>query len=419
MTTRREFLQSLPALGQALGATAAPQQIQITDLDNLPIRPERPPIYFVSPHCIVRGLSHGTPGQFVQLLTRRRDRGWVIGTGVATPRRSTGGLLTWALPLDIEDGPQTVAAILVDEPMPAGLVVTGARWLQLIAQSESFEVSSEGFERSRLRILEVGGQVPVSGDPVPVGAFEEIRIRTEGLPLGCIINTLIEPADGDRVWVGDRLHVTRDLILWANGYFGSSIGDASAKGERDIHAPFWLSCVATALPLPRRIDGITPREWLALNRFIRAASPKVSLVRAILPTQAEIRITKLGLSNDGVRYLAPRYTRIEGLFAAGQRYRPLRPEIITLLTRAADSSGRWTVAGATNLKGNRAVFTISAADLLPTNASAERDSLIAIAVASYVPFDPTRPVTEADIGARQFALSKEVHYRLMASRRQP
>jgi hypothetical protein len=128
-----------------------------------------------------------------------------------------------------------------------------------------------------------------------------------------------------------------------------------------------------------------------------------------------VRITRIGMSNDGTHWLTSPIERVEGTFAAGPRYIPTSREIITLLVRASTEKN-WHVAGAEYLTKNRAYWMLPAADLQPTKANNDTE-FIAIAVVSFHAFDPSQPVAESDLRTRRVAISDEVRYRLLQSRR--
>jgi hypothetical protein len=214
-------------------------------------------------------------------------------------------------------------------------------------------------------------------------------------------------------WPMDQLEVTRETTLTSNAYFGRSDLVSSVKKYIDIHAGFQVNAVATAIPLPVRPEGIKAPEWVHLNRFIRATSPAVSVVRAVLPDQVRVRLVKLGLTNDGTHWLTSSIGRVEGEFSAGPLYRPRKTEIITVLVRRLDSRD-WTVAGETVLGNNRGVFVLPSADL--SGGGRLTDPMVAIAVVSYLPFDDTKPISGSEIVARQIAMSDEESYRIITPR---
>ena len=207
------------------------------------------------------------------------------------------------------------------------------------------------------------------------------------------------------------MKVIHDLQIISTAYFGRT-----GFGELDLHSRFWLFGVVTKYPLPvRQRDGIDTAEWLKLIHFIKSTSPKVDVVRAVLRDELRVRISRIGLSNDGTHWLTGPIERVEGTFAAGPRYIPSKREIITLLVRAS-SQKNWHVAGAEYLTRNRAYWMLPAADLQPAGANPNAE-FVAIAVVSFHPFDPSQPVTESDLRARQVSISDEVRYRLAQARR--
>jgi hypothetical protein len=371
----------------------------------------------VQRQSFISGLLRGGQDLQVQALKRRPSGRWIVLPGPSASTRPSGtGATEWSLPIELEglDEPESIMCVCVGDRLPPGMVVD-PRWRGVVAESAALEISCQRFDRGRLRVISIGERPAIPNVPMPVAEFEPVKILVQGFPLGTIVQIVTEPQNNSRFWCSERLEVTRDSIVLGNAYFGRLTADASAKRELDIHAQFWMWAVASVRPLPARLEGIGPREWLRLSPHIRGTSPKISAVRAVLPWHVRLHITHLGSSNDGRRWLAPRFSRVEGTFIPGERYRPLRPEIITLLVRSADTKN-WSVGAATNLTNNRALWIMPVSDLLPPNANPERESMVAVVVASYLPFDSLKPVTAADIGARMIAISEEMTYRIIPPR---
>jgi hypothetical protein len=414
MLTRRTFIHSALALAPWGLQAASQRDFAITQVGDLPITPESPTTLFTMQDDFVHGrlLAQYKPNA-IQLLRQRTGGAWVVAPGVANQHPIGGTSIGWTMPFRIADPaqPETLLAVLVKEPLPQGLVLPPSRWGQIVLQSEPVHVSCASFARSQLRLTAVGSRVPIPGVPVPVANFEEVRIAAQYVPLGALVQLVVQPTDNSRRWPSSHIEVTHDLQLISTAYFGRM-----GLGQLDLHTRFWLYGIVTSYPLPvRERDGIDATEWLKLTRYIKTTSPKVDTVRAILPDAFRVQITRVGVSNDGTYWLTNPIERVEGTFAAGPRYIPTTREIITLLVRAS-SEKNWHVAGAEYLTKNRAYWMLPAADLQPAGANSNAE-FIAIAVVSFHPFDQTRPVTESDLRTRQVSISDEVRYRLAQVRR--
>jgi len=414
MPTRRDILGAAITLATGRLHAAPPSDFAMTEVGEIPLGPESPSTLFTKQADFIRGVLHRRymPNS-VQLIRQRGDGPWVVLPGVANQHFAGGTEIGWTMPFHIADPmkPETMIAVLVREPLPAGSVLMPARWRQVLHQSAPVLVSCASFERSRMRLTTVGTRAPIPGVPVPVANFEEVGIALQDVPQGAMAQLIVQPTDNNRRWASNHIEVTEDLQLVSTAYFGRTVFDRFSKGELDLHSRFWLYGILTTYPLPvREHDGIDTSEWLKLTRFIKASSPKVDVVRAILRDELRVRVTRVGASNDGTHWLATPIERVEGTFAAGPHYMPRSREIITLLVRSTLEKN-WHVAGSEYLTRNRAYWMIPAADLKPagTNASA---GYIAIAVVSFRPFDEARPVTEADLRTRQVSISDEVRYLL-------
>jgi len=414
MLTRRKFIQGTLALAPCWLHAGPPSDFAITQVGDLPLTPESPTTLFTMQEDFMHGRM---PVQYkpnaIQLIRHRPGGSWVVSPGVANQYPAGGNSIGWTIPFRIADAsqPETLLAVMVKEPLPQGLVLPPARWAQIVLQSESVQVSCASFERSHLRLMNVGSQIPIPGVPVPVTYFEEVKIEAQNVPLGALVQLIVQPTDNSRRWPSNHIEVTHDLQLTSTAYFGRN-----GLGELDLHSRFWLYGVVTSYPLPvRERDGVDLSEWLKLGHFIKATSPKVDVVRAVLRDELRVRITRVGVSNDGTNWLTNPIERVEGTFAAGPRYIPTSREIITLLVRR-NSEKNWHVAGAEYLTRNRAYWMMPAAELQPAGASTNEE-FIAIAVVSFHPFDESLPVTESDLRSRQVSISDEVRYRLAQVRR--
>jgi hypothetical protein len=196
-------------------------------------------------------------------------------------------------------------------------------------------------------------------------------------------------------WIGTAYFGRPDIVRIAN-----------RLTFRDTYTRFWLQAYIVRSPLPvRENDGIGPAEWLALQRLVAVQSEPVEVVRAFGPEQVRVRIRALGETSDGRVWLVPERARVEGLFEPMPAYRPHRKEYITLLVRAS-AERAWRVAGWTHLGGNRTAWTISVADLNPTNADRQSERL-AVATVSFKPFDPSQPVTIDMLNAVAISISDQ------------
>jgi hypothetical protein len=414
MHTRRDFFRGIAGLAPWLMQAASQRAFAITQVGDLPDSPESPTIFFTNQDDFVQGRM---PAQYkpngVQLLRHRPGGSWVVSPGVANQYPAGGNTIGWTIPYHLADPsqPETLLAVVVKDPLPQGLVLPPSRWTQIVLQSEAVQVSCASFDRSRLRLTTVGTRTPIPGVPVPVASFEEVKIELQSVPVGALVQLVVQPTDNALRWPSNHIEVTHDLQVTSTAYFGRT-----GLGELDLHSRFWLYGVVTSYPLPvKEREGIDGADWLKMARFIKATSPKVDVVRAILRDELRVRITRVGVSNDGTHWLTNPIERVEGTFAAGPRYVPTSREIITLLVRQI-SEKNWHVAGSEYLTRNRAYWMVTAADLQPSGANPNAE-FVAIAVVSFHPFDENQPVTENDLRARQVSISDEVRYRLMQARR--
>ncbi len=414
MLNRRQILQGGGALLATRLYSAAPRDFGITRAGDVPVTADSPATLFTKQDDFMYGEMHPRyKSNCVQLVRQRGGGPFVVQPGVANQHPLPSSGIGWVIPFHLADASQsdTCIAVLVKEPLPPGLVLTPARWRQIMHQTDPVQLNCASFGQSRLRLTRVGNRVPIPGVPVPVSNFEEVAIALQDVPRGALAQLLVQPTDNSRRWASSHVEVTQDLQLISTAYFGRTILDRISKSELDLHSRFWLSGVITSYPLPVRGDGgIDTLEWLKLTRFVKATSPKVDVVRAILPDELRVRVTRVGASNDGTHWLANPVERVEGTFAAGPHYAQPSREIITLLVRSRLERS-WHVAGSEYLTRNRAYWMIPTADLQPGGTDAKGE-YVAIAVVSYQPFDESRPVTEFDLRRIQVSISDEVRYLL-------
>jgi hypothetical protein len=413
--TRRDALTLV--ITAVAGAEPASQRLAVVRCGDIPVKPLSSQTFFIDQDDFIHGtVPTSARSGSIQLLKRTGNGPWIAFPSIANKYMlDSPGITGWTVPIHLssQDEPETVIAVLVDQALPPGLIMSSPRWSQVRLQSEPVRVSCASFTRARLRVAEIGGRTVLPNVPMPVANCEEVKIIAEGVPRGALIQAICQPTDNSRRWPSDHVELAYDSHLTTTVYFGR-VAAGRERETLDLHSKFWLYAAATSLALPVRPSlGVDATEWLGLSRYVKALSPKVDAVRAILPGEIRVRITRLGNSNDGAQWLAMPVSRVEGVFSADRTYIPISHEIITLLCRAPDSKA-WRVAAASYLGKNRAYFVLPAADL--GTATGGRSG-VAMAAVSFTPFDPSRPVTEEDLRARQIAISDEVVYRLIDVRR--
>ena len=416
MTNTLRVLASVLLAAFCSFAATPPSDFSITSIGDLPVEADSAAPLFSSPFDLVHGrLAAALASADVQLVQRTAGGLWIVQPEIALKFRPTSqNSLEWTIPLHVPLGQRAqIFAILVVAPLPAGPYAPSARLPGVRRQTEPLLVSCESFSRSHLRIVRIGNRVPAPNVPVPVSQFEPVQVVLDNVPEGAIIQIVCQPTDNDRRWASEQIEYANDSIVTSTAHFGRSVGIGGRKSI-DIHSKFWVTAVATSRPLPTHGDsGITPQEWQRVIRFVKTVSPKVDAVRAILPGEIRVTVSKLGVSNNGVEWLSPGIARVEGTVSADQTYIPVSREIVTLLCRAPESKV-WRVAAASYLGKNQSFFLMPAADILGANPSPVG---ICMAVITYRELDAGKPVSESDLRDQQVALSDEVHYRLAPARR--
>jgi hypothetical protein len=410
--TRRDFFIS--SLTPALAGLLPPPGIEIESVGPIDITPRTPSVLFVSQEEVIHGrMPLVFRDRGVQLLKQRDNGPWIVAPSIASTYPLTGRSgFGWSVPVRIAsaDRSERLMAVVTKETLPAGLVMDSPRWRHVLSQSAAVQVSCASFERSRLRIVQVGGRDVLPGVPMPVSNFEAVTIQVQGLPRSAPVQIWVQPLDNARCWPSEHVEIVQDDLVTLTAYFGRPNRHSSVKEELDIHARFHMRVVATVVPMPARPEGFDP-TGTQFRKFVRVESPKVELVRAMVGDGVDVRITRLGVSNDPTHRLAMPVSRVEGTFQAGWRYQPRSREFITLLVRERRAKS-WQVAGMTTLGKNRAFWVISLADLQPQGTSADGD-FVAIAVVTFRPFVSGRPVTDAEVQARRVGISDEKIYRVI------
>jgi hypothetical protein len=408
---RRQFLSAIACLAGPVELLARDQP-RMTRVGDYTLSAQTPPTLFVEGPVTIDGVSkYGVRAAHTQLLKRVAGRSTYVALGAAV---HAPGSAEWTAPLDLALGERaTVMAAMTAEILPHGTPVSERQWRQIFATSATVDVAYAWFARAQARILTIGDTVVRPGATVSVTPYEVVKIQVSDAPTGAVVQLVCEPDGIGRRWPSDHIEFVRDgAVVVSAMTFGRS-----AVGSRDLdrYKQFGLCAAVATHPLPVRPDGLSNLEWVGIERHVKYVSPPVPIVRATPPNGVRIRITQIGASTNGTNWLTDSIARVEGLFEPGSAYLFTGREVITLLTRRSEQSS-WIVAGTAQVPRGSRAWTVLAAEL-GQNRSDPDGEFKCFAVLSYRRFDPKKPVTEADIAARQVALSSEHSYVVVQSLR--